>query len=77
MSRDRWAYSDAEIAVMYRQAKNPRDQITIIADLCNRTKDQVEERLVALGCELPKMKKRFGQRVKPRNRKGRSIANAD
>lgn len=63
-----WPYTDAEIRTMYRDALDPRGQITIIAELCCKSKAEVEARLLSLGCELPKSSKRTGRLIKAPNR---------
>lgn len=47
-----WAYTDAEIGALYREAADKAHQITIIAELCNRPKTDVIDRLRALGFEI-------------------------
>ena len=46
-------YTDDELIVNYRQAKNKQDQITIFADLCGASKDEIREYLRGLGCDVP------------------------
>ena len=63
-----WPYTDGEIRTMYRDAADPLGQITIIADLCCKSKKEVEARLLDLGCELPKKSKKGKHFIKPPKR---------
>lgn len=44
-----WAYSDAEIATLYRGAFDPNYQIRVLAELNNRSRQDVIEKLRSLG----------------------------
>ena len=57
-------YPDDELIVIYRQAKNKQDQITIFADLCRTSKAQMRDYLQDLGCDMSGMKLR-GRKPKP------------
>ena len=46
-------FTDGEFITLYRQAKNKNEQITIFADLCGASKDEIREYLRGLGCDVP------------------------
>ena len=68
MKEKPWPYTDGEIRTMYRDALDPRGQITIIADLCCKSKKEVEARLLKLGCELPTNTRKVGRYIKASQR---------
>jgi hypothetical protein len=53
-----WSMTDTEIRTMYLQAKNPKKQLRIIADLNGRSIEETVERLNAIGIEVKLPEKR-------------------
>lgn len=59
-------YTPDELVTVYKQAKNSREQITILADLCCTTKAEMRELLEDLGCDVPPARcGGRGRKVKP------------
>lgn len=52
MNEKPWPYTDGEIRTMYLDAVDPYKQISIIADLCCKSRKEVEARLLSIGCKL-------------------------
>lgn len=59
----------AEIVKMYKEAKNKREQITILADLNCTTRKEIEEVLMAAGIEIPSKKTAPKKPTNPNNTK--------
>lgn len=59
----RFWLSDDELRVRFRQAKDQREQVRILADLCVVSRGEMAQYLTALGCEVPKVRPQ-----KPRRR---------
>lgn len=57
--------TDGELIMEMRQAKNPYEQVQILADMCCVTREEMEERLLSLGVELPE-KRRVGRKPGPK-----------
>lgn len=52
-------YTMEEIAAMYRDAKNKREQISILADLNLCSENEIIRKLYFMGYEVPKEEKRI------------------
>lgn len=50
-ARTTWYMTDEEIKVMYRQAKNRKEMVGIIADMNVRSKAEVKAKLLSLGID--------------------------
>lgn len=64
ISRVKWdaptagAITDGELITMMRQAKNPYEQVQILADMRQVSRSQMEQHLAELGVEVPEKPKR-------------------
>lgn len=52
------AITDGELITMMRQAKNPYEQVGILADMRQVSRSQMEQHLAELGVEVPEKPKR-------------------
>lgn len=55
---DKWYMTDDEIRRSWRMARDPKEQIGIIAELNARSKDDVIQKLRELGEDVPELKSR-------------------
>ena len=56
---------DDELTVMWRQAKDQREQVKILAELNGVSTAVMAEKLTALGCQLPELPASWLQEVPP------------
>lgn len=56
---------DDELTVMWRQAKDPREQVKILAELNGVSTAKMAEKLTSLGCQLPELPAEWMKGVPP------------
>lgn len=56
---------DDELRVRYRQAKDRRGQVRILADLCAVSREEMAQHLTALGCEVSRRPSNLARRRVP------------